>query len=57
MAWKIEFSPAAEKAIGKLDAQVAKRILRFLADRVSGLDDPRSLGEALKGSTLGGFWK
>lgn len=26
-------------------------------DRVSRLDDPRSIGEALKGSKLGVFWK
>jgi mRNA interferase RelE/StbE len=29
----------------------------FLRERVSGLDDPRSIGEALKGSKLGAFWK
>ena len=29
----------------------------FLRDRVAGLDDPRSIGEALKGSRLGEFWK
>ena len=26
-------------------------------DRVAVLDDPRSVGEALKGSKLGEFWK
>ena len=35
----------------------AKRITDFLRTRVATLDDPRSLGEALKGSRLGDFWK
>jgi mRNA interferase RelE/StbE len=34
-----------------------KRILKFLYERVSRLDDPRSIGEALKGSKLGELWK
>ena len=57
MAWRIEFDRAAERELGKLDPQVAKRILLFLQERVSNLEDPRSIGEALKGSRLGGFWK
>ena len=57
MAWKIEFDPAAERELGKLDPQIARRILKFLFERVAALDDPRSIGEALKGSRLGEFWK
>ena len=57
MAWRIEFDRAAERELGKLDPQVAKRILLFLHERVAHLDDPRSIGEALKGSRLGDFWK
>lgn len=57
MAWKVELSSQALKALGQLDAQVARRILTFLHDRVAPLDDPRSIGEALKGSKLGEFWK
>lgn len=57
MAWKIEFSEGAKKSIEKLDRQVASRIVRFLSERVAALDDPRSIGEALTGSTLGEFWK
>lgn len=57
MAWRIEFDRAAERELGKLDPQVAKRILLFLQERVSNLEDPRSIGEALKGSRLGDFWK
>ena len=36
---------------------MARRILSFLFERVSKLDDPRSIGEALKGSKLGDLWK
>lgn len=57
MAWKIELDHAAERELSKLDPQVARRILAFLHGRVAVLDDPRSIGEALKGSKLGEFWK
>jgi mRNA interferase RelE/StbE len=57
MGWRIEFSPLAEKSLGKLDRQIAQRILRFLHERVAPLDDPRQIGEALKGPSLGAFWK
>ena len=40
-----------------LDQQTARRILAFLHDRVGTLDDPRSIGNALKGPRLGEFWK
>ena len=57
MAWKVELDEAAEHELDKLDRQVARRILSFLFERVAKLDDPRSIGEALKGSKLGAFWK
>lgn len=57
MAWKVELDPAAERELDKLDPQIARRILKFLHSRIAPLDDPRSLGEALKGSKLGDLWK
>ena len=57
MAWRIEFDDKAKKDLAALDKAVAKRITTFLRERVSRLDDPRSIGEALKGSKLGAFWK
>jgi len=57
LAWRIEFEDTALKELAKLDKQVARRILIFLRERVAVLDDPRSVGEALKGSRLGEFWK
>lgn len=57
MAWRIELSGLAQKNLRALDRQNAVRILRFLRDRLAPLEDPRSIGEALKGARLGGFWK
>lgn len=57
MAWKVDLEPAAERELDKLDPQIARRILKFLHERVSPLEDPRSIGEALKGSKLGDLWK
>ncbi len=57
MTWIIELDPAVEKDLSKLDSQQAKRILRFLFERVAHLEDPRTIGEALKGSRFNTLWK
>jgi mRNA interferase RelE/StbE len=57
MAWAIEFSPVAQKELKRLDPQMAKRILKFLNDRIAPLENPRLIGEALIGSELGSYWK
>jgi mRNA interferase RelE/StbE len=57
LAWLIKLDDAAKKDLAKLDKPIAKRITAFLRERVAVLDDPRSIGEALKGSKLGDFWK
>jgi mRNA interferase RelE/StbE len=57
MAYGVELSIAADRELGRLDAQPRKRILKFLHERVAKLDDPRSIGQALHGSRLGEFWK
>ncbi len=57
MTWRIEIERGAERDLDKLDRQVARRILAFLHERIAPLQDPRSIGEALKGSKLGDFWK
>ena len=57
MAWQIEVSETAEKQLAKLDKPVAKRLHSFLRERLAPLDDPRSIGQALRGSELGEFWK
>jgi len=57
MAWRIEYDAGAEKDLAKLDPPIASRIVRFLGQRVAKLEDPRSIGEALKGARLGDLWK
>ena len=57
MVWRIDISETAEKQLAKLDRPVAQRIRSFLRERVAVLDDPRCIGDALKGSELGEFWK
>ena len=57
MAWKVDLSSLAQKNLDQFDPQIARRILAFLHERVAVLDDPRSIGQALKGAELGAFWK
>ena len=57
LAWQIEFGDAAKKDLARLDKPTARRITAFLRERVALLDNPRGIGEALKGSKLGDFWK
>jgi mRNA interferase RelE/StbE len=57
LAWTVELDPAALKELRRLDRQVARRILTFLRERLAVIDDPRSIGEALRGDALGEYWK
>ena len=57
MVWQIELAEAAKKEFAKLDPQVASRVTQFLRSRLQTQKNPRSLGQALKGSELGEFWK
>lgn len=57
MVWRIEFDPAAVDELAGLDHSVQKRILKVLRERITGLEDPRSIGEALRGRRLDGLWK
>ena len=56
MVWKVELDSSAEKELSKLDRQVAIRILKFLHERLAKSDDPRLLGESLKGR-FEEYWK
>jgi mRNA interferase RelE/StbE len=57
LAWTIEFDAGAKKDLSRLDPQMARRITAFLLQRVASLDNPRSMGQPLQGSTLGAFWR
>ena len=56
MAWSVEVSPKAQKQLDELDRPVARRISKFLYERIGKLDDPRQIGERLQG-TLSEFWR
>ena len=57
MAWRIELTATATKQLGKLDPQEARRVTALLRERLAAHEDPRSLGKALTGPTLGTFWR
>jgi len=57
MAWSVDVGERAERQLSKLDPQTSKRIVSFLYQRLSRLEDPRSIGEALHGSEMGALWK
>ena len=57
MAWSIEFDPRAKRELDRLDPQIARRIKGVLFERIAFLEDPRSIGEALKGCELCDLWK
>jgi len=57
LAWTIEFRAKAEKQLEKLHRKDAQRIIGFLEERLAKHDNPRSLGEPLQGSLLGGYWR
>ena len=57
MAWRIEFTPEAEKALARLGQEAEKRVVRFMRERVSHLENPRIIGESLKDSRFAGLWR
>ncbi|KQO78887.1 type II toxin-antitoxin system RelE/ParE family toxin [Rhizobium sp. Leaf262] len=57
MIWTIEYDILVQKQIKKLDPQARNRIRSFLQERLAQLDNPRKIGEALKGSELGNYWR
>jgi mRNA interferase RelE/StbE len=48
-AWRVEFSRRAERQLRKIAEREQVRVLRFLEERIGVAEDPRRLGEALKG--------
>ena len=56
MAWSVEITDYAERQLRKLDAQVRRRILDWLNERIEGCKNPRHFGEALKGGRAG-LWR
>jgi mRNA interferase RelE/StbE len=56
MAWEVELSATARKQLKQLDKPVSNRILEFISERLTKLQDPRQVGARLQG-TLSDYWK
>jgi len=56
LAWSIEFDPAAFTELERLDPPIQRRILRYLRERVSTAEDPRSFARPLRGEKVG-LWR
>ena len=56
MAWTIEYAPAAERALKKLDIQTAQRIRNYMQQNVATAEKPRQIGKPLTGNK-GGLWR
>ena len=56
MAWTIEYTDTARTQLRRLDRETARRIVDYMDQRVSALENPRALGQALSGP-LGGLWR
>jgi mRNA interferase RelE/StbE len=57
LAYRVEFDPEALKEPKKLDRPVQQPLVGSLETRVGTLENPREIGEALSGATLGHDWK
>lgn len=53
LVWRINLTPQAQKDLAKLDKGEARRICKFLQERVA--PDPTAHGKPLKGN-LSDFW-
>lgn len=56
MTWKIKYAESAVKSLLALDRQQARRIKRYLDERIATADNPRSFGHGLT-SNLAGLWR
>lgn len=52
--FRVEWSERAVRQLDRLDRQVARAIVRFMAERVQGAESPRSVGRPLRGE---GLWR
>ena len=55
MAWTVEVSDRARRALRKLDRQTAQRIGDFIDSRLNGVADPRKAGKSLH-ARLDRYW-
>lgn len=56
MPWKIEYAEGVAKSLLAIDRHQARRIKKYLDERIATADDPRALGHGLS-SNLAGLWR
>lgn len=54
--WDIRFTDTSQKQLSKLDRAVQRRIVKYLSERLSPIEDPRQLGHGLTGE-LAQYWR
>ncbi|MBD5416820.1 MAG: type II toxin-antitoxin system RelE/ParE family toxin [Desulfovibrio sp.] len=54
--WEIEYSEKAARELMRIDREAARRIKRYLDERIATAADPRRFGEGLS-ENLSGLWK
>jgi mRNA interferase RelE/StbE len=57
LVWRVELSEGAKKDLRRCDPQSARRILKFLRERIAVKGDPRRIGKRLRSPRLGEFWR
>ena len=56
MNWTVEYTPASQRQLRKLDPQIKARIVRYFRERVLTPYRPYSVGDQLTGSWAG-HWR
>lgn len=54
--WEIEYAEKAARELLRIDREAARRIKRYLDERITTAADPRRFGEGLS-ENLAGLWK
>jgi len=52
VTYRVEWSELAIKQLDKIDRDVARAIVRFMAERIDGQPNPRQIGKPLHGEKL-----
>lgn len=56
MVWNVEFLATAKRQLQKIDKSWQNKILDYLEDEISPLNDPRTRGKSLVGDKRG-LWR
>ena len=56
MPWTVEYTDTALGELRRLDPRMARRVVDYMGELVTVLDDPRQRGKALIGP-MGGLWR